>query len=382
MIKVDYDKCCGCFACSNICQKNAIKMVQTKEGFFYPQINENLCVNCGLCENVCLLNNKKDASSQMPQVFAAMNKDDEQRKQSSSGGIFTLIAQVILNSGGVVYGAAFDDNFNVRHIEINDEAGLSKLRTSKYVQSLTGDTFSSVKRELEKGIRVFYTGTPCQIDALKLFLNKDYENLFCADIVCHGVPSELVWQKYLAFTGLKNISEIQFRNKDNGWLNYNFVIKTNDKNFSVKYNSNPYFKLFLNDFSLRKSCYNCPSKGFNRNSDITLADFWGINHLDAEMFDDKGTSLLLIHSEKGLSLLNDIKDKINIKRMSPNDAAILNPSISEKPAMPENREKFFAEIIKEKPCDFDKLAKKYCTQKVPVTAKIKGYAKRALKIFE
>lgn len=274
MLKFDTNTCVGCEACKNICPKNCIDMKMNSEGFYYPNVDESSCINCGLCNRVCIAQGNKTKADNFDNLcFAAISKNNEIRLQSSSGGVFSALAERIISQNGVVYGAAFDKNWNVRHISVKDIDEISKLRGSKYVQSHIGDAYTKVKEDLLQNKPVLFTGTQCQIDGLLLYLGKNYDNLFCIDVVCHGVPSELVWQKYLkSKVNVPDIEHINFRNKSNGWYNYSVNIQA-DKNFSQEHYNNEYIKLFVKNYSLRASCYNCPSKGLNKTSDLSIADF-------------------------------------------------------------------------------------------------------------
>lgn len=373
----DKVNCCGCHACFNICPKNAITMQEDEYGFKYPVVDKEKCINCELCKKACpILNNKKIDNT--PKAYACINKENNIRKQSSSGGVFTLIAEKIIDMGGIVFGASFDENFNVVHTYVDNKQDLQKFRGSKYVQSTINEIYKKAKKFLTEGRYVLFTGTPCQIEGLKSFLQKDYDKLYTQDIICHGVPSPRVWQKYLDYRNRDEIEKIEFRNKDKGWHQYEFkLINKNKSSYSKNQSEDLYMQAFLKNTSLRDSCYNCSFKKKNRISDITLADFWGIENVLPEMDDNKGTSLVIINSEKGQGLLEKIKPNMIIKEVKLDNALIYNQSMIESAKMDKNREKFFRNLDK---IDFETLVKKY-TYKPSiirrVLRKIKSIAKFA-----
>ena len=356
---IDKNKCSGCHACYNICPKNAIEMKEDEKGFKYPIINKEKCVECGLCRKACPVIGKQKNEFNA-KAYACYNKDEKIRLESSSGGVFSLIAEYILENKGIVFGAAFDNGFKVKHIAVKEKEELYKLRTSKYVQSEIGNSYKEAKEYLEQGKTVLFTGTPCQINGLYSFLNKKYENLYTQDIICHGVPSPKVWKKYLEYRKSKDshkeIKEINFRNKSNGWNNYEFFIKYDGKVFSKNHNNDIYMNAFLRDASLRDSCYECSFKEKERKVDITLADFWGINNINPEFNDDKGISLLITHTERGEELLEKIKKYLMIENVDFEESVKYNPSMYKAAVKPKLRDEFFENLDK---MEFDKLVEKY-----------------------
>lgn len=329
MIKItDKSQCCGCNACVNACPVGCIGVRTDDEGFAYPLADDTVCVDCDLCQKVCPMINQSPARLPL-QVFAAINEDQQVRSASSSGGVFTLLATNVLEDGGVVFGAAFDDEWNVVHRECTDIEGLEALRGSKYSQSDTGDSYRSVKRYLDEGRMVLFSGTPCQISGLKKYLGKDYDRLLTVDVVCHGVPSPLLWKCYLDSLS-RRAGEcpvaVSFRDKSTGWKSYSFnVTFPFVPPFSQKYTENVFFKYFLSDVSLRPSCYNCNSKAGRSASDITLGDWWGIHKVHPEMDDDRGVSLVMLNTEKGRMAF----DRISCGKVETiyDDAVISNPSV-------------------------------------------------------
>lgn len=331
MIEIkDKKRCSGCCGCANICPKKCIAMVEDEEGFWYPQVDKDKCINCGLCEKVCPILQKKIPLQTEPQVFAAYNKDKDVRMKSSSGGIFSILAETILQDGGVVFGATFDSNFEVKHDFIEKVEDLDKLRISKYVQSNIGDCYAKAKQFLDDGRTVLFTGTPCQIGGLKSFLlDKEYENLYTQDIICHGVPSPGVWRAYLKFREEKANSKIKlvtFRKKEVSWRRYTFSICFED---GTEYKKTPYFKdpmmkMFLHNKCLRPSCHDCFFKTKRRFADITLADFWGVEKVVPEMDDKMGVSLVFVHSEKGKKIFDCMKDRMFFKQVEFDKAIIKN----------------------------------------------------------
>lgn len=369
------NECCGCSACASKCPKNAITMVEDEYGFKYPKINEELCTNCGLCEKVCPVLKKMNRKNNI-KAYACYNNNEQIRMQSSSGGIFTLIAEYILQNKGVVFGAMFDEKFGVYHNCVENINELAKLRTSKYMQSIIGNTYKQAEEFLKQGRMVLFTGTPCQIEGLIAFLGKEYENLYTQDIICHGVPSPKVWNKYLEFLNKKSKPlEVNFREKNNGWREYSLSVKYNDKKYIKNHNEDIYMKAFLKKLSMRDSCYNCAFKKENRLSDITLADLWGINNIAPEMDDNKGTSLVIVNSEKGTELYNAIKTQIVDKQVDFYNAIKYNPSMVKSVSMNENREEFFKNLDN---IEFDKLVKMY-VPKEKILVKIKRKIKHIIK---
>ncbi len=349
--------CSGCGACSNACSKGAIQMVADSEGFLYPHIDEALCVGCGACTKTCPAGKIKQPDT-APKAYYAWSKNEEIRKQSSSGGVFTHLAEYILSQGGVVVGAIMDENLVVRHAVIFSTDELCKLRTSKYVQSDTGDVYRQTKAALKSGKPVLFTGTPCQIAALKQYLSMDYENLYLQDIICHGVPSPGIWQEYLYQTrDGKDVETVSFRDKTESWYRFSLAISYKDgSSFRECYTDNDYMKAFLANLSLRPSCYQCQYRGIGRVSDITLADYWGVYTVHPELPGKDGISLVLTHSEKGERLLTGIRNEIIGGETDFAQAVSLNPPYTHSVKKPKGRSAFFQ---KSKKLPFSKLVAKY-----------------------
>ena len=375
---IDKKDCTGCGACYNICPKHAITMQSDEEGFKYRSIDKEKCVNCGLCEKICPVFNEINLNNKETiDVISAYTKNDKERLLSSSGGIFYELANYILNKNGVIVGAGYDEKFNVIHKIIGDRENLKELQGSKYVQSDTKDTYLETKQFLEKGIEVLYVGTPCQIAGLKSYLQKDYSNLYTCDFVCHGVPSPKVWQKYLSEYNRK-IKNCYFRNKDSGWNCSSMkIVLENNKYKRNKMTKDNFLRLFLNNYSLRASCYDCKFSKLPRIADIPLGDFWGVEGKYPEFSDDKGTSLILVNSEKGSKLVINIKNNINYRENCDLDYAIkCNPCICGSVKQPANRKEFFNDLDKLK---IKQLANKYLT-KQSLISRMYGKFKRIIKL--
>lgn len=358
------EACNGCSACFNVCPKNCITMKPDFEGFKYPEIDKEQCINCGLCENVCPEISSPLLNKHEKKAYAAFNKNDEIKLASSSGGVFTLIAQRVINDGGVVFGAAMsDDCKEVRHIAVETVADLVKLRGSKYVQSSINHTFKKVEEALKEGRKVLFSGTPCQVSGLYKFCKKTYENLITCDFICHGVPSPLVWQKYVEYWGniQKNqIEKVNFRNKDFGWKSFSIRIDFEDgKKYTEKLSKDLYLRGFIANTYLRPSCHNCSFKGMDRPSDITIADFWGVEKVCPEMFDKNGTSLIVVNSSNGEELFDYIKHEMTYKEVNLKDAVKYNSAaLKSAECNKSKREKFFNDLSA-KP--YIKVMKKYCS---------------------
>lgn len=343
-------KCNGCQACASICPKSCIEMVKDEEGFLYPKIDEDKCINCRLCEKSCpVLDSRScEQSKETIDAYAVINKDDKARVESSSGGVFTAIASAVIRQGGVVFGATFNERFQVIHKPVETMAGLQELRGSKYVQSSIGNAYKQAEKFLQENRLVLFTGTPCQIGGLHAYLKKPYDNLLTQDIICHGVPSPLVWEKYVAYREKKSggkTLQVSFRNKRLGWKNYSMqFLFSNQTEYTALQTKDPYMQVFLKNLCLRPSCYDCAFKTKARQSDFTLADFWGLENVLPNIDDDKGTSLVFIHSEKGRRIFNEIKETLSMYEVDGDRAILYNSAMVKSVAKPENRDKFMSTI--------------------------------------
>lgn len=372
---VNKQECCGCEACVQVCPKHCICFREDEEGFFYPHADKSECIDCGLCEKVCPFLHESTANSPLD-CYAAKNTDESIRDASSSGGVFTLLAEQTIREGGVVFGAKFTADWSVAHDYAETIEEVAAFRTSKYVQSRIGDSFKNAKDFLRQGRKVLFSGTPCQIAALRNYLKKDSENLLTVDIICHGVPSPGVWQRYLMSVAknvrkdkntvssplIPSLSErdalhedrvcgvksISFRDKRIGWKKYSFALtlaetsvdgKQNTVSLSSIHHDNAFMQAFLSNMILRPSCYSCPAKGGRSGADITLADYWGIDKQMPDYDDDRGISLVLINTERGKESYGKLNADSRI--VSAEDALACNPSFQNCVKPHRNRKKFF-----------------------------------------
>lgn len=354
----DKDQCSGCSACFNVCPTNSIKMKKDKNGFLYPVIDTQKCIKCKRCLQVCPVNKIKD-DGDTPVAYAAKNSDDTVRKASSSGGIFSLLAEDTIKNGGVVFAPAYDKDFTVKHIMVDTLDDIAKLIGSKYVQSEIGDCYKTVREKLEQGVKVLFSGTLCQIAGLKSFLNKDYDNLVTQDVICHGVASPGAWSDYLSFRAQKansdKIINVCFREK----LPNDTAIKIEfdgSKTYRESYTKDIFIKSYLSNLNLRSSCSFCSFKQTHRCSDMTLGDFWGIENVCPEMNDKKGVSLVLLHSAKGKELFASIKPQTESQEVDFMQSISGNKAYSYSSPSNAFSDKFLSKVTNK---NFDKKVKKY-----------------------
>lgn len=361
MIKfIKKSDCSGCYSCISICPKQCISMKNDNEGFWYPEIDKDKCIDCGLCERVCPIINKIDKDEKQIVSYACKNKDNKTRNTSSSGGIFTLLCEYVISKKGIVFGAAFNEKFEVNHMCAETLEECEKFKGSKYVQSKTGNTYRQAKEFLDDGRIVLFSGTQCQIKGLNLFLNKKYSNLLTIDIICHGVPSPKIfniYKKCLTQKYSSDIKDIRFRDKANGWKKFSYVTEfKNNKIHSKTLNEDMYIKGFLNNLYLRPSCYECKAKNFSNNSDISLADYWGVQNIHPEFDDDKGTSLVLVNTKNGQEVFNAISFEMDFIKTDLDYAISCNPCIVRPVKYNPKRKKFFEKLGED---NIEKVIKKY-----------------------
>lgn len=360
--------CCGCHACMSICPKSCISMRADEEGFLYPLVDEQACINCGLCEKVCPVINQSEPRNPI-EVYAAKCSDEEIRRESSSGGVFTAFAERVISDGGVVFGAKFDKEWRVIHAWTDTIEGLAQFRGSKYVQSCIGNAYKEAEQFLQQGREVLFTGTPCQVAGLKKYLRKEYDNLTTIDVVCHGVPSPLVWQEYLkglecakrtdgkntvssSLNDVSIIADISFRDKTMGWKKFGFKIgyvasKATENSVSksvVEYHIEPfyenlYMKGFLRNLYLRPSCYNCAAKSGRSGSDLTIADFWGVERNHPELNDERGVSAMLVYNGEV-----ELSEKIEKTAVKYSEVLSSNTMIEQSVIEPHERAEFWSEF--------------------------------------
>lgn len=375
-------ECTGCHACANSCPVNAISMKADEEGFLYPKVDRQKCIRCGRCTKVCHIGKEKLPAHGNCTAYAAFYKDQNVREKSSSGGMFSALAQKILSDGGVVAGAAMTaEGKGVEHRIVVNEGEMDLLRGSKYVQSRIGAVYSRIEERLKQGGIVYFSGTPCQIDGLYRYLGKDYDQLYTQDLICHGVPSPLVWHKYaeeLEQSEKAKIQQVSFRNKKYGWKNFSMQVRfANGKEQCKDLRTDSYLKGFLSDTFLRPSCHQCKYKEKHRSADITLADLWGAAEICPEMDDDRGLSLIIVHSEKGKALIEAIREETVLVPVDMDTVLRYNSAAirSSKPAA--FREAFMQKLPG---TTYRNLFKKYIAEKktARVKRKVKSFAKKIL----
>ena len=307
MILPKEEKCTGCGACANTCPVNAIEMKYSTAGFLVPVVSKD-CINCKKCERICPSLNEINNNSMEPKVYSVCANDDI-RRASSSGGMFTLLANWVLEKKGYVCGASFDDKFQLGHRIIHSENEMSNLRGSKYLQSNTSNCYSKIKTLLDRKEYVLFSGTPCQVAGLSAYLGKEYNNLFTVDLICTGVPSQKFFNSYLkSISGGKKIEEVKFRDKKMGWNCNNVVVKFQDSTEYIgRLGTDPYISAFKEKMMLRKSCYDCKYSDFPRRGDFTIGDLWHADKLDPKSDDKKGTSLVLLNNKKAERIFEEIK---------------------------------------------------------------------------
>lgn len=384
MINISFNnryECCGCSACNSACPKECIVMQPDAEGFVYPVVDTSLCIDCGLCNKVCPLENYKEVKIDS-KVYAAQSKKQDILSVSASGGIFSHLALDVIANGGVVFGARYADDFkSVMHYKAANTTDIRHAFSSKYAQSNMLKCYKEVKDELKRGTHVLFSGTPCQIDGLKCYLRKDYENLFTADLICHGVPSGLVLRKYVEFLEKRyksTVSAINMRDKKSGWrkVRVKFTFASGKEIIDTE-DSNLWFRYFSQHFLLRPSCHKCPYTTVNRKGDITIADYWGIEQQHPEnKFDvDRGVSLVLVNGERGEKMFDNISKEIDYIESSMDKCIIKQPQLQHTADASVRRESFSKAVSKH---SFQYLAIRYLDYGFwgKVYYKLRNYTKR------
>ena len=345
MIKADYEKCTGCGACLQRCPQKCIEWTLGEFGFKYPKADENKCVNCGLCDKACPIG-RLPAKLENQAIFALVNKDKSILMNSTSGGAFSALAKAVFEDGGVVYGCEMGPEFQVRHAKATSKDELHRFRGSKYVQSDTDNTYNLVKNDLKEGIKVLYSGTPCQIAGLLGFLGKQYDNLTTIDIVCHGVASQLYFDKFIEYITEKKpgLTRIEFRNKKFVGWSCSGLLTTNGKDYPFYNHEYYYYSYFLSGEIYRKSCYTCPYANLNRIGDLTLGDFWGVEGLNIGMDVSNGCSLVSVNTNKGKNLIDSLGLQINITAVDIAAAARNNAQLTRPSTYKESRKERLQEF--------------------------------------
>lgn len=369
----DKNLCSGCYACYNTCNTNAINMEYDEDGFIYPIVDKSKCINCGQCVKTCPYNNHEIKLESVSSIYACYNIDEEVRSKSTSGGIFSLLAEYVLFKGGIVFGAFFDEQFNVIHGYTDKVDDLDKFRGSKYVQSNIGNSYGEAKIFLKQNRWVLFTGTTCQIEGLLNYLEKKYEKLLTMDFFCMGISSPVIWKKYLNYFHRKTITKITFKNKELGWHNWRIKFSYVNKNKYWHGSDNLYMNGYLNHLYYRPSCFTCQFKGIARYSDFTVADCWGIDKYHPEMDDNKGISTLITNTKKAINIFESIKPKIIYCSLTPEEATKYNRYALVSPSINPNSIAFFSEL---RLLPFKKVIKKYCSQ--PLKIRIVKYIKHLI----
>lgn len=344
---IDKKQCCGCGTCVEVCPAHAIVMKPDEEGFRYPIVDTSVCVSCNMCNRNCPFEYAAVLPQEPSKALLLIDNDARARNEASSGGAFGLLAADVIAKGGVVYGAAFDEDWNVRHIGVETLADLWRLKGSKYVESDLGDCYTKVIESLTAGRRVMFTGTPCQVAGLYKLLGRYNPALLLVEVACHGVPSPSVWRQALdEYCEKENISRrditaINFRDKVRGWKNYHFTLSHRHGSYSTR--EFPFVLGFAYDLYQRPSCYACRIKDYSSCADLTIADAWGVEHVTSEerFLDDKGVSLVLTHSPKGRIAVNSITSAVKMP-VAIDTMLHYNSSITTSAVNTKERERFFS----------------------------------------
>ena len=363
-MSIPVSNCSSCAACANICTRNAITMQLDAEGFYRPVIDNQKCISCGACEKICPWIHTVENPNQSkinPETIAAYAKDDEIRTTSSSGGIFSVLAEKILEEGGFVVGVAQLDPTHFGHIIVKNKSDLVKLRKSKYVQANPEAIYREVKHALNGNTKVLFSGTPCQVAALYSVLgNKKTANLFTVDIVCHGIPSVKVFEKYIThFEKKQNVKleGVDFRNKESSWKNYSLTHMFNKGEIKIPYERTPFMRLFLSGLCENMSCFDCHYRKLPRIADITLGDFWGIERMHPKKDEDKGTSVVLLNTDHGKKLFDLVSENIIKCKSTIEFATSSNPGLNRIHKINPKRSQFFKELDQ---LTLDQITYKYC----------------------
>lgn len=310
--------CCGCTACTAVCQKNCIEMQFCANGFMYPSLNSRECINCHACEKVCPILNKSDFDSDTAYIYACQNKDEDIRKKSTSGGLFSVIAEAIIQKGGIVWAAGFDESLTVIHKEACSVSELDGMWGSKYVQSDLRGAFKNITEKLKKGFTVLFAGTPCQIEGLLNCVPEKLQSaLYTLDFVCYGVPSPILYKRWIETIIKKHkikVININFRDKKYGYSGVNCrLVLENGTVLEDKLETKSFLKTMFSKICLRMSCYDCFCRGKAKRSDFTLGDMWDVGLYSKEMDDDKGTTRVQINTEKGKQLFDSLNNIVKFR---------------------------------------------------------------------
>ena len=387
MIQInDKSKCCGCNACGDICPKDAITFKTDIEGFWYPEINMERCIDCGLCEKVCPelhVNELKKNDYEQPVTLAAINKNMRIRWDSTSGGAFSALADIMYGQGGYVSGAVYNEDFSVSNFISNNPADLVRLRSSKYLQSNAEGLYRNIRDLLRNGEKVLVCGTPCQMAALRSFLRKDYDNLIIVDFICRGVNSPKVYRKYLDSLERKyggKVVYVKAKNKELGWRNLTRkIVFDNGKVYYGVRMDDDFRRGYHTNVFCRPSCYACQYKGFPRMADITIADYWGIEKVDKNLDNNIGTSMILLNSKKGEAYFELVKDKLEWE-YTPFESILPGNIALRKPIEPAriDRKLFFEDLDKG---TFDDVVLKYFPPQKEKDASFKRQMKQIIKPY-
>lgn len=376
---VDKTSCTGCGACSLVCGKKAITMSIDEEGFYYPKLDEKLCVHCGLCDRICpALNNFEKKRTPIENAYALQNKDEIIRKNSSSGGVFYALAKYVIEQDGKVCGVVFNDNWSVRHTMASSMEVVEEQMRSKYLQSPSFFTFYEIRTLLDKGTMVLFTGTPCQVSGLTAYLRKPYHNLIKVELCCHAVPSPYVWTRYLHEKKIIEPTSINFRCKDFGWQHYGLELKKDGHTLiSEPKEKNSYMKGFLYSLYCRPSCSKCPNKPFFSDADIVIGDYWGAIQRHKEYVDGMGISLFIALSSIGRDIFEIIKSDFQWIPIKKDDVTFSNGNFSHSEVMHKNREMFW-ELLRNG--DSVETAVKKCLKRT-IRERIKNKINQIIKII-